>query len=99
MKGREAGAPQETANAPAEKEGNSRLSNQAQALACLTDHPSWTNKQIAAAIGVHPKTLSTWAKFNQARRLLQDESRLPRGCRDKKTGRLKAYAVDPDDER
>lgn len=88
----------ESAKERADRMSAAGPSKQAQALACLTDHPSWSNKQIAAAIGVHVKSLSRWAKFNRARRLLIEKGLLPRGHRDKATGRLEAYSQDSDDD-
>jgi hypothetical protein len=43
---------------------------QSQALACLVEHPDWTNKQIARHIGCHVKSLSRFQKFLKAKAAL-----------------------------
>ncbi|MCL2330200.1 MAG: hypothetical protein FWC56_02745 [Phycisphaerae bacterium] len=53
------------------------------AVGVLTKHPHWTNKQIAEAIGCHPKSLSRLQGFTDARKI-QKQGRydLPRGTKD-----------------
>jgi hypothetical protein len=47
------------------------MSGEAKAVAVLITHPDWTNKQIAKAVGCHPKTLNKWNVFRSARAILR----------------------------
>ena len=49
----------------------SKLSAEAMALAILTEHPDWTNAQIAAQVPCHPKSMYRFKKFVAARELLE----------------------------
>jgi len=50
------------------------------ALALLLEHPDWTDAKIAAAAGVHPKSLYRWPDFVRARKeLRRSRADLPRG--------------------
>lgn len=49
------------------------MSREARALAVLTEHPDWTDKQIAEAAGVNRTTLYTYSRFKQARAVLQSD--------------------------
>jgi hypothetical protein len=56
----------------APKSSGLKLNTEAKAVAVLTDHPDWTNKDIAEHIGCHPKTLSRLPLFKAARGFLKE---------------------------
>lgn len=73
-----------------------RMGKEAQALAVLAEHPDWTNKQIAKAVGVHDKTLSTkrWATFRGARAAQESaKHERPAAHHDRRTGEAQAEAT------
>ncbi|MFC1762944.1 hypothetical protein ACFL6U_12805 [Planctomycetota bacterium] len=68
------------------------MSGEARALAVLTDHPDWTNKEIAKKAGVHEKTLSRYQNFCSARKMMKESGirDIPRGHKTEE-GDLEAY--------
>jgi hypothetical protein len=64
-----------------------KLSKESLALACLLQHPEWSNQEIADTIGCHVKTLSRMKRFVAARAVAQTKD-LPTGRKDE--GRLEA---------
>ncbi len=42
--------------------------NQARALFLANEHPDWTNKQIAEAVGVNPQSVYRWPAFKKLRK-------------------------------
>ncbi len=64
---KQAGADQPDAVPPTK----SRLSAEARALAVLTEHPDWTNAQIATQVPCHPKSMYRFKKLVAARELLE----------------------------
>lgn len=71
------------------------LSKKARALAALTDHPDWTDEQIAQAAGCHVKSLYRWKEFRLARELLKGgREEFPRGSKDGESGELEAWDED-----
>lgn len=71
----------------------SQLSKQDQALAVLIKNPALTNKEVAAAVGVNPKTLSkkSWTRFRHARKAIQSgREETSRGAKDG-DGNLEAW--------
>ena len=58
-----------------------QMSGEARAVGVLAQHPDWTDKQVARAAGVHPKSLYRYQRFKIARGALKDsgQSDLPRG--------------------
>jgi hypothetical protein len=78
--------PGEVDEIPAKMDGRSR------AFAVLIEHPEWANKQIAAAAGLHPKTLSRYPDFRAARAMLRKSGKanLPRGYKTA-DGNIEAY--------
>ncbi|MBE3039527.1 MAG: hypothetical protein IMZ62_12030 [Chloroflexi bacterium] len=64
------------------------------AIAVLTDHPDWTNKQIAAAVGCHVKTLSRWPLIRVARAAIREgKAGVARGSKSNK-GNVEAWEPD-----
>jgi hypothetical protein len=73
-------------------------SQEARAIAALVDHTDWTDTQIAAAVGCHPKSLYRWELFKAARAIMrQGKAELPRGAKPKK-GEIEAYSGDLDED-
>jgi tryptophanyl-tRNA synthetase len=69
-----------------------KMSKSARALAVLKDHPDWTNKKIAEAAGIHPKSLSRNKDFCKAREILKSgKSTIPNGRKDPETGNVEAW--------
>jgi len=63
-----------------------------QAVALLFKHPDWTNKRIADELNCHPKSLSRFKKFRQARSGIKSgRNEFPRGRKDGKTGSIEAW--------
>jgi hypothetical protein len=61
-------------------ETEAALSKEALALAALTDHPGWTDEQIATAAGCNAKSLYRMKKFKNAKALLKEgKDDMPRG--------------------
>ena len=68
------------------------LTGEAKALAILVEHPEWTDKKIAEAIGVSRTTLYDWSKFKKAKEALnQGKNRFPHGSKDGETGDIEAW--------
>lgn len=69
-----------------------QMSGEARAVGVLAQHPDWTDKQVARAAGVHPKSLYRYQRFKIARGALKDsgQSDLPRGFKTK-DGDIEAY--------
>lgn len=65
--------PSDSAEAPP-----SRLSKIGQALATLTEHPEWTNEQVAEAAGCHVVTLSKSRRFRDARKIIKGNGQIDR---------------------
>jgi len=59
------------------------MTDEAKALALLIDHPEWSNKQIAKAVGCNVRTLYKWKKFQEAKDILKaGRTERPRGRKD-----------------
>jgi hypothetical protein len=54
-------------------QGASKVGKKALAIAFLMDHPGWTDKQIAAAVGVHRSTLYRSVEYKRLRAAFKDE--------------------------
>jgi len=68
------------------------LKPEARALALLVAHPEWTNKQIAAAVPCHRRTLAKWSQFRAARQTQRaSKGELPHGSKDGSTGNTEAW--------
>lgn len=67
-------APATAAPAPELQKGHN-FTTEELALAALVSHPEWTNQQIAAHVGCHPKHLSRLPKFKAARAIERTQSR------------------------
>jgi len=69
-----------------------QMSGEARAVGVLAQHPDWTDKQVARAAGVHPKSLYRYQRFKIARGALKDsgQSDLPRGFKTD-DGDIEAY--------
>jgi hypothetical protein len=75
------------------------LSKEAKALAALTDHPDWTDEQIAEAAGCKRQSLYRMKKFTAAKRLLKGgKSDFPVGKKNRDTGTVDAWDNDSDDD-
>ncbi|MEK6675577.1 MAG: hypothetical protein AABZ47_07975 [Planctomycetota bacterium] len=48
------------------------MSGEAKALAVLTDHPDWTDEQVAKAAGINRTTLYRYDRFKKARSFLEE---------------------------
>ena len=69
-----------------------QMSGEARAVGVLAQHPDWTDKQVARAAGVHPKSLYRYQRFKIARGALKDSGQgdLPRGFKTE-DGVIEAY--------
>jgi len=70
----------------------SGLGGEAAALACLIDHPEWSDKRIAKAIGLSRTSLYRYEHYKAAREMLKDSGKgaLPEGYKTQ-DGRIEAY--------
>jgi hypothetical protein len=60
------------------------MSKQARALAVKTEHPDWTDAQVAEAAGCHVKSLYRWKLFTTAKGVLKaGRATLPTGRKPK----------------
>lgn len=66
---------------------------EARAVALRMEHPDWTNKQIAQAVGCHEKTLSHYPTFRATTKAVKSQaaSILPTGSKNGETGDLEAW--------
>lgn len=77
------------------KDAKAKITKRAMALAVLTDHPDWTNDEIADAVGCARTSLSRWPAIKQARLIIKGEKQsLPRGYKNRKTVEMEAYNED-----
>jgi len=79
--------------------GAAELSKVARALAALTDHPDWTDEQIAKAAGCNVKSLYRMKKFKDAKALLKEgKGDMPKGSKSKE-GDVEAWERDEDPDK
>lgn len=72
-----------------------KFSGETLALAMLVEHPEWTDKKIAEAVGVNRTTLYDWPNFKKAKEALkQGKKKFPRGSKNSKTGDMEAWQAD-----
>lgn len=71
---------------------NERMLGEAKALAVLAQHPDWTDKSIAEAAGLHPKSLCRYDLYRQARKISKEAGKagLSRGHKTQ-DGTIEAY--------
>jgi len=91
-------APLETQQPPKASGGlagtQSKLPPRSASLILLKEHPDWTDTKIAKEAGVCRQSLYRWTEYKQLRRMLCDKWNLPRGSKDKDTGKIEAVAED-----
>jgi hypothetical protein len=56
---------------PANDTTRKKISKMSMALAVLAEHPEWSNEQVAASVGCHPKSLSRNKQFKNVRRMVR----------------------------
>lgn len=91
-------APEDVKDAAAEHQGNKpgHMSKEARALAVKTEHPDWTDAQVAEAAGCHVKSLCRWKLFTTAKGILKSgRADLPLG-RKPKDKPMEAWDADAD---
>lgn len=67
------------------------------AMVLLSRHPDWSNKCIADELSCHPKSLSRFERFAMMRQVAAaNRLKLPRGQKDRDTGRVEAWEDEDD---
>jgi len=71
------------------------LSKEAMALGALTDHPDWTDKQIAGIAGCPWTELYRVPKYKFAKAAMKaGKSNMPKGSKDAESGDMEAWDGD-----
>jgi len=79
-------------DSPPDEKATAALKAQDRAIGLLVTHPDWTNKQIAAKVPCHRRTLGKWLRFREARRIQRGtKGSLPHGSKDGETGDVEAW--------
>jgi hypothetical protein len=70
------------------------LKKESQAIACLVEHPDWTDTRIAEEVGVHRSTLYTWNTFQLAKSARKAEKKRHRRGWKNNQGEMDAWDGD-----